>query len=324
MRVAVAGASGIGKHHAKWFAAAGAEVVAFCGSSEVSARATKSVLTELFGFHGNAYSSFAEMMAREQADILDVCTPNALHFDCARTGLRNGCHVLCEKPLVWGESDSSRMLAQADQLVHEARDRGLLFAVCTQFVAALPLYQTIIQKPPIAPAEIVEFYAEMETMAPGRLRSAQDVWIDMAPHPLSLLLAWLPTGRVRDESIRVRFEGAQACAQFEFEHPEGCCKAHIMVRDTPGETPVRRFGINGNIVECSGMPDATGKYVSVLRRGRDECRGQDFMSLLIEQFVRAIAVRAIADRGVVLPTANDAATDNLRLQLHIMGAVGES
>ncbi len=323
LRVAVAGASGIGKHHAKWFAAAGCEVVAFCGSSETTARATESVLADLFGFGGRAYSDLPQMLTRECPDILDVSTPNELHFECAMGGLQSGCHVLCEKPLVWG-SDVSTMTAQAEQLVREAQERELLFAVCTQYATALPLYHSFhTATPPISspikPAEIAHFHAEMETLAGGRPRRSRDVWIDMAPHPLSLLLSWLPLGHIREQSLEVRFEGVEASVKFEFQHPEGCCSADIVVRDSSGGTLARRFGVNGLIVECSGQPGATGEYESVLRRGSVERRGQDFMSLLIQRFIGAVR-----DRAVEFPTANHAALSNLRLQLQIMEAAHES
>ncbi len=318
LRVAVAGASGIGKHHAKWFAAAGCEVVAFCGSSETTARSTESALADLFGFRGRAYSDLSTMLASECPDILDVSTPNALHFDCVITGLRNGCHVLCEKPLVWGD-DVSSISAQAEQLVREAQERDLLFAACTQYATALPLYHSLLDAAPPTPAEIIHFHAEMETRASGQARAARDVWIDMGPHPLSLLLSWFPQGHIREGSLEVRFEGAEASVKFEFQHSDGCCNAAIVVRDRSAGTLARRFGVNGHIVECSGEPGSTGEYQSVLRRGSIERRGQDFMSLLIQQFIRAAR-----DRAFEHPTANEAALSNLRLQLQIMGAVRES
>ena len=320
LRIAVAGASGIGRHHAKWFAAAGCEVVALCGRSEASAAATGSTLEALFGFHGTTYSSLDEMLARERPDILDVCAPNALHCEFAATGLRHGCHVLCEKPLVWDTGSSKDvMLAQAERLVAEARTRGLHFAVCTQYAAALPLYESLLQGAPAASGVIGEFYAEMETLARGRQRSAREVWIDMAPHPLSLLLAWLPAGHLREESLRVQFKDAEARAQFEFLHDGGSCEAHITVRDRTDGIPVRRFGINGCVADCSGRPAVTGEYQSVLQRGVAERVGQDFMSLLIEQF--AASVR---EGNPELLTAGEPALKNLRLQLQIMEAARES
>ena len=49
MKVAIAGASGIGRHHAKWYNMAGCEIVGFWGRSEESCSETEKVLKELFG-----------------------------------------------------------------------------------------------------------------------------------------------------------------------------------------------------------------------------------------------------------------------------------
>ena len=52
LRVAVAGASGIGQHHAKWYNECGCEVVAFLGSCDASCRATAEDLHQSIGFSG--------------------------------------------------------------------------------------------------------------------------------------------------------------------------------------------------------------------------------------------------------------------------------
>lgn len=36
----------------------------------------------------------------KEINYLSVCTPTHTHFDHIRFGLRNGMHVICEKPLV--------------------------------------------------------------------------------------------------------------------------------------------------------------------------------------------------------------------------------
>ena len=69
LRVAIAGASGIGKHHAKWFHQAGAQVVGFCGSNEASVAATSKALKGLFPFSGrggaqSAHSAHIYVRAR--------------------------------------------------------------------------------------------------------------------------------------------------------------------------------------------------------------------------------------------------------------------
>ena len=183
LRVAVAGASGIGKHHAKWHHVAGSEVVAFLGSTESSCRNTATVLGELFGYNGRWYCDMDELLARERPDIVDVCTPNHLHSECATAALEAGCHVLCEKPLVWEDGvPAAELLARARQLVHLAEEQGCLLAVCTQYAASLPHYGRLYgleggREGPITEKEASRVALAREAAAcsarPARLPAAQ-------------------------------------------------------------------------------------------------------------------------------------------------------
>ena len=62
MDVAIAGASGIGKHHAKWFHQAGARVVGFLGSNEERVAATSEALRAIFPFSGRGYWDFDRLL----------------------------------------------------------------------------------------------------------------------------------------------------------------------------------------------------------------------------------------------------------------------
>ena len=187
LRVAIAGASGIGKHHAKWFHRASAHVVGFWGRSRESVAATACVLGDIFSFSGQGYWDLDRLLTAEQPDVVDVCLPNEAHFDCVKCALERGCHVLCEKPLVWHASGAEPTQRQARALVDLAKQTGRHLGVCTQYVAALPAYRQLYEKARGSLATIESFYAEMETLARGRRRRAAEVWIDMAPHPLSML-----------------------------------------------------------------------------------------------------------------------------------------
>lgn len=58
----------------------------------------------------------------DDVDLVYIATPPFLHHPDALAALRAGKHVICEKPL-------ALTLAQADELVEEARARGLLLVV---------------------------------------------------------------------------------------------------------------------------------------------------------------------------------------------------
>ncbi len=55
-------------------------------------------------------------------DVIDICTPNHLHFEMARAAVAAGKHVYCEKPLALDVEEAATLAA-------EARASGLVHAV---------------------------------------------------------------------------------------------------------------------------------------------------------------------------------------------------
>jgi predicted dehydrogenase len=66
----------------------------------------------------NVYATHAELIARADIDLVDVCTPSATHFDLAWQALEAGKHVLCEKPVAYDYRETRRAAAFA-------REKGL-------------------------------------------------------------------------------------------------------------------------------------------------------------------------------------------------------
>ncbi len=86
------------------------------------------------------YGSYQEMIDKEKAlpegermDFLCIVTPNHLHYEPAWLALKNGFHVVSDKPLTLN-SDEAR------ELVRLTEETGLLFAVTHPYVA-YPLVQ---------------------------------------------------------------------------------------------------------------------------------------------------------------------------------------
>ncbi|MHA6689427.1 Gfo/Idh/MocA family protein [Devosia sp. A449] len=75
-----------------------------------------------FGIAGRS-TSFDDVLAMDDIDIIDICTPPGLHFSMVMAALRAGKHVICEKPLVGS-------LAQVDQVIAEEKlSKGMLMPV---------------------------------------------------------------------------------------------------------------------------------------------------------------------------------------------------
>jgi predicted dehydrogenase len=56
------------------------------------------------------YSDPAEMLLREELDVVDICTPPQTHRDLAVEAMRQGAHVLIEKPLALCGADCDAMV----------------------------------------------------------------------------------------------------------------------------------------------------------------------------------------------------------------------
>ena len=75
-----------------------------------------------FGIEGRM-EKFDDVLAMDDIDIIDICTPPGLHFPMVMAALKAGKHVVCEKPLVGS-------LAQVDAVIAEEKvSKGLLMPV---------------------------------------------------------------------------------------------------------------------------------------------------------------------------------------------------
>lgn len=107
MRVAVVGL-GIGQLHLHAWRRLPerAEVVAVCDVDEHKAQA----LAERHGV--DAAAGLADVVGRDDVDVIDLCTPPSLHFDQMVEALAAGRHVICEKPLVGSLERLDQLTAQ--------------------------------------------------------------------------------------------------------------------------------------------------------------------------------------------------------------------
>jgi predicted dehydrogenase len=61
----------------------------------------------------SAETDWRELIARDDIDIIDICTPGSSHEEIAIAALAAGKHVLCEKPLANSVAEAERMAAAA-------------------------------------------------------------------------------------------------------------------------------------------------------------------------------------------------------------------
>src|SRR5664279_6293455 len=95
-------------------------MVALCGRNGAAAAAAASRL----GWESSE-TDWKELVARDDIDLIDICTPGDTHAEIAIAALEAGKHVLCEKPV-------SNTVAEAEAMANAARgafERGQI-AMC--------------------------------------------------------------------------------------------------------------------------------------------------------------------------------------------------
>lgn len=106
MRTAIIGTGGIARAHGE-AARRNADLVDLVAAVDVDP-ARLEQYRETFGVrHG--YTDVSEMLAREQPDIVQICTPPATHVGLSIQCLEAGAWVLCEKPLAGSLADLDRL-----------------------------------------------------------------------------------------------------------------------------------------------------------------------------------------------------------------------
>ncbi len=312
-RVALAGARGIGKHHAKWWNIEGAHVCAFAGATADSLAATRQALCALFPFEGRGYAGIEAMIEAEHPDIVDVCSPPPCHYEHVRLALESGCHVLCEKPFVYDAGlPSGTLREQARELIALARSKGLRMSVCTQYAAGAIMFARIWEAR--RPGEaVVHYHGHLESPAKNRPADPRRVWVDLSPHPLSVLLGLAPEAEIIPGSLRATFRGYEALAEFDVRSPSGLALHALIVTRNALQPPlnVRHFKYNGYPFVVEGQNDADGIYQARIETPDGNHLEPDMMRALIRDFLQGT------------PTADlDVSFKNLDFMLHIMDAAG--
>lgn len=63
----------------------------------------------------SCYRDYRELVARDDIDAVEVCTPNHLHAEPTIAALEAGKHVLCQKPMATTMQDAEAMVAAAER-----------------------------------------------------------------------------------------------------------------------------------------------------------------------------------------------------------------
>ena len=105
------------------------EIELVCGAFSSQEEKSKAAGKELFLSPERVYASYQQMIEKEKElpadqrmDFVSITTPNHLHFDPAMMALKNGFHVVLDKPMTF-------TLQQAKDLKKQVEQSGLIFCL---------------------------------------------------------------------------------------------------------------------------------------------------------------------------------------------------
>ncbi len=108
INVGIIGCGGIanGKHLPGLKTVPGVRIVAFCDIIRERAEAA----AKQYGVEDAAvYEDYRELLAREDVEVVHICTPNDSHCPLTLAALDAGKHVYCEKPMALNYADAKKM-----------------------------------------------------------------------------------------------------------------------------------------------------------------------------------------------------------------------
>lgn len=154
----------------------------------------------------NLYSTVDEISEETNLDIVDICTPNFLHYEQGKKFMEKGVNIYCEKPMALNYEDSLKM-------ANLAEDKGLItqVALVYRFMPAVAKAKAIVESGLLG--DIISFRGELlhssylnpEREMNWRLRKEQSgggAIVDLGVHVVDTLMFVLGDNNIKTLSAR--------------------------------------------------------------------------------------------------------------------------
>ena len=176
------------------------ELAALCDLNQDAAQK----LASSFGIP-RTYSDLSEMIAEEKPDLVDICTPPQTHVRLAVEAMKQGCHVLIEKPMALTVED-------CDAIVNASQEYGVKVCVGHSDLFYYPFMEarSLVEKGAIGEFRGMRIFLSTPT---NYMTSQKEHWAhrlpggvigETGPHVVYLTLAFInPIRRVSVEAMRI-------------------------------------------------------------------------------------------------------------------------
>ncbi len=203
VKVGVIGVGYLGHFHAEKYA--GLAETELAGVADLNGDQARKVAHAL---HTQDFRDYHELLP--QVAAVSVAVPTSQHYAVVKDALMADCHVLVEKPI-------TVTVAEADELVHLSRERGLILMVghLERFNSAMEELKRRVTKPRFIESHRLSFFKERGTDV--------DVVLDLMIHDLDHVLDLVPTPvtEIRAAGISVLTDRVDL-ANARLEFGDGC------------------------------------------------------------------------------------------------------
>jgi predicted dehydrogenase len=266
IKVAVLGTGSLGKEHARIYAElAGQGLVDFVGVYDVVTETGRSIAEK---HRVRAFASVGEAAAA--SDALSIVTPTTTHHELAHRLLRQGKHLLVEKPM-------THTAEQASELVQLAQRHHCVLQVghVERFNPVFQYLQTVATDPK---------FIEVHRLSPYPARSTDvGVVLDLMIHDLDVVLAFVKSPVVSADAVGIPvLSASEDIANARLRFANGCIANLTASRISPER--MRKIRV------FSGGPTPT--YVSLDYRAQEGfiyriARDDEPESSLLKKLLRA-------------------------------------
>ena len=217
VKVTVIGTGSLGKEHVRIYSEmAAAGQVDFLGLHDVVPETARKLADKYRVRH---FQSLAE--AARESDAMSIVTPTSTHFELARTLLREGKHVLVEKPM----TDNA---AEAGELVQLAQEKGRILQVghVERFNPVFNYLESVATEPR---------FIETHRLSPYPARSTDiGVVLDLMIHDLDIVLAFVKSAVTSVDAVGIPvLSQSEDIANARLRFANGCVANMTVSRVSP-------------------------------------------------------------------------------------------
>lgn len=174
LKCAVIGVGNMGKNHARIYSELkGVSLVAI---ADVNEKVGKSIANEYKAVY---YSSYKEMILKENPDIISIAVPTAFHYSIAEDCLESRINMILEKPITMNVSDGKKLLALAKK--HKAK---FLVGHIERHNPAVKKVKEMIDRGELG--KVIAVAARRVGGFPPQIKDA-DISIDLAIHDIDIV-----------------------------------------------------------------------------------------------------------------------------------------